>query len=90
MGVYIKGMTKQQALQWLHYQMLFVFQVNDEDVIEVPEPHGDLIDRERIDYKNYKMHDGKGNFIVPDTFVDGVSWVNTCIYETPVVIEAEQ
>ena len=58
-------------------------------LIEVTEPHGDLIDRERIDYKNYKMHDGRGNLIVSDTFVDGVTWVDNCIYDTPTVIEAE-
>ena len=57
-------------------------------LIEVPEPHGDLIDREKIDYKNYKMHkDGKVLF--SDDFFDGITWVNDCIYETPTVIEAE-
>lgn len=48
MGVYIKGMTAQQARMWLHYQMPFTFIVTNDDITEVPEPHGDLIDNDEL------------------------------------------
>ena len=46
MGVYIKGMTAQQARMWLNYHMPFTFVVTNDDITEVPEPHGRLIDAE--------------------------------------------
>ena len=48
MGVYIKGMTAQQARMWLNYHMPFTFIVTNDDITEVPEPHGDLIDRKEL------------------------------------------
>ena len=100
MGIYIKNMKMPKDDETIKFVKLLngkmvavtsptkgVSDINE--VIEVTEPHGDLIDRERIDYKNYKMHDGRGNLIVSDTFVDGVTWVDNCIYDTPTVIEAE-
>lgn len=103
MSVYIKGIGKPHNCRRCYFNIsdidCFITKgrIDRDDyscekecpITEIPTPHGDLIDRERIDYKNYKMHDGKGNLIVSDTFVDGVTWVNNCIYDTPIVIEAE-
>ena len=49
MGVYIKGMTAQQARMWLNYHMPFTFIITNEDITEVPEPHGDLIDKRELE-----------------------------------------
>ena len=59
-------------------------------LIEIPTPHGRLIDADAIDYKNHKMHDGTGHLVVADNFVNGVLWVNDCIDETPTIIESEK
>ena len=58
-------------------------------LVEIPTPHGRLIDADRIDFRNYAMHDGKGNLVVADNFVNGVMWVNDCIDNAPTAIEAE-
>ena len=57
-------------------------------LIEIPTPHGRLIDADRIDFRNDAMHDGKGNLVVADDFVSGVKWVNDCIGRTPSAILA--
>lgn len=58
-------------------------------LIEIPTPHGRLIDADVIDYRNDAMHDGTGHLVVADNFMNGVLWINDCIDNTPTVIEAE-
>ena len=58
-------------------------------LIEVPTPHGRLIDADKIDYRNDAMHDGIGHLVVADNFMNGVMWINDCIDNAPTVIEAE-
>ena len=79
MGVYIKNMTKQQALLWLHYQMPFCFDIDDDSIIEMEEPHGRLIDADKL------MDDIKRNSA--SYFADDFAreWVDV----QPTVIEAE-
>ena len=57
-------------------------------LVDIPTPHGRLIDADRIDFRNDAMHDGKGNLVVTDDFVSGVKWVNDCIERTPSAIPA--
>lgn len=75
MGVYIKGMTAQQARMWLNYHMPFTFIVTNDDITEVPEPHGRLIDENEV---IKRMHAGAWGAIY-ELDVRG----------TPTVIEAE-
>lgn len=58
-------------------------------IIEVPTPHGRLIDADKIDYRNDAMHDGTGHLVVADNFMNGVLWINDCIDNAPTIIEAE-
>lgn len=58
------------------------------DVEKLP-PHGRLIDADKIDFRNDAMHDGTGNLVVADNFINGILWLNDCIDRTPTVIEAE-
>ena len=76
MGVYIKGMTAQQARMWLNYHMPFTFIVTNDDIIEVPEPHGRLID---ADVLYQKVH--------TDESED--AYVRYLLRHEPTVIEAE-
>ena len=62
---------------------------NDCPLVEIPGTHGRLIDVDAIDYRNYALHDGRGNLVVGDSFTCGVVWVNDCINNTPTIIEAE-
>ena len=92
MGVYIKGMTAQQARMWLNYQMPFTFIVTNDDIIEVPEPHGDLIDREEV----FKVieHETLGNRWGEEIGTDEETYIGKFktiddIDMIPTVIEAE-
>ena len=58
-------------------------------LVEIPTPHGRLIDADKIDYRNHAMHDGTGQLVVADNFMNGVLWINDCIDRAPTVIEAE-
>lgn len=58
-------------------------------LVEIPIPHGRLIDADKIDFRNDAMHDGTGNLVVADNFINGILWLNDCIDRTPTVIEAE-
>lgn len=58
--------------------------------VEVLTPHGRLIDADKIDFRNDAMHDGKGNLVVDNNFVNGIVWANNCIDMTPTIIEAER
>lgn len=89
MGVYIKGMTAQQARMWLNYHMPFTFVVTNDDIIEIPEPHGDLIDVKPFieDYKNCEKHNcidcmAAISRISCKAFIDKLN-------DAPIVIEAE-
>ena len=44
MGVYIKGVTKEGLIEILRYENIFDAMNIKTDFIEVPEPHGRLID----------------------------------------------
>ena len=93
MGVYIKGMTAQQARMWLHYQMPFTFIVTNDDIIEIPEPHGDLIDRNKA-ISNLQSNECDGCHHWSGTECVGLILcdIGSAIYgikSTPTVIEAE-
>ena len=78
MGVYIKGMTAQQARMWLNYHMPFTFVVTNDDITEVPEPHGDLIDADEF-----------AKTIVINGDVDFINKVAGLLMNAPTVIKAE-
>lgn len=59
-------------------------------LVEIPTPHGRLIDADAIDYRNDAMHDGRGNLVVEDNFVSGIMWINDCINETKAIMEEEK
>ena len=73
MGVYIRGATKEELEQWL-YQHGIIW--DSRDLVEVPVPHGRLIDADKIekDIEHYHLSDGKFQY-----------WVEI----QPTVIEAE-
>ena len=71
MGVYIKGVTRESLLQI--FQMHGVIH-NSADVIEVPTPHGDLID---VDEITIYRHDFENEDLIHR------------ILDAPTVIEAE-
>ena len=58
-------------------------------LIEIPVPHGRLIDEDKIDFRNDAIHDGTGNLVIADNFINGILWLNDCIERTPTIIEAE-
>ena len=94
MSVLIKGMKMPQNCTECHVRCrLYLngrkFRHPNCPLIEVPTPHGRLIDADKIDFRNYAMHDGKGNLIVDNNFINGIVWANDCIDRTPTVIEAE-
>ena len=92
MGVYIKGMTAQQARMWLHYQMPFTFIVTNDDIIEIPEPHGDLIDREEvfkvIEHETLGSRWGEEIGTDEETYIGKFKTIDD-IDMIPIVIEAE-
>ena len=59
-------------------------------LVEIPTPHGRLIDADAIDYRNDAMHDGRGNLVVEDNFISGIMWINDCIDKTKTIIEEEK
>lgn len=58
-------------------------------LVEIPTPHGRLIDADAIDYRNDAMHDGTGHLVVANDFITGILWLIDCIERTPTIIEAE-
>ena len=47
-----------------------------------------IIDADKIDFRNDAMHDGTGNLVVADNFINGILWLNDCIDNTPTLIPA--
>ena len=63
---------------------------NNCPLVEIPTPHGRLIDADAIDYRNDAMHDGRGNLVVGADFISGIMWINDCIDKTKPIIEEEK
>lgn len=69
MGVYIKDMEMQKNCGWCPLRASCVHRIymecmpEDCPLIEVPEPHGDLIERDKLRAKEF-IHDGDAYAVV--------------------------
>jgi len=71
MGIYIKGINKEQVEKVLRTYTSYNF-----SCVEVPEPHGRLIDEDKIELPLYQEPSDE-------------TWTKVAIHLAPTVIEAE-
>lgn len=86
MGVYLKGVNKEWAdrvLTVAGYRQFF----KDDEIVEVKEPHGRLIDADKYFNKVLDEANGINDKELADNFIELSHWL---LEKAPTVIEAEE